>query len=97
MKKFEYNSSQYNVFLPEKIKTILKEQFDLGEDEYSISSSLEDLGLDSLDFVELLMAIEKEYGIYIPDEKAIECSNIGELVSLVNSLVNEKILSFKSV
>jgi acyl carrier protein len=88
MKKFEYNPSQYDVLLSEKIKTILEELFDLGKDEYSINSSLEDLGLDSLDFVELLMAIEKECGIYIPDEEAIECSNLGELVSLVNNINN---------
>jgi acyl carrier protein len=46
----------------------------------------EDLGLDSLDLVELATALEKEFGVTIPDEQAGNIRTIGEAVSIVEAL-----------
>ncbi len=55
----------------EKVKEILVEQLGVSEDEISMDSSLlDDLGADSLDLVELIMALEQEFDVEIPDEDA---------------------------
>ena len=53
----------------EKVKAILSEQFDVEEDSITADTSIaDDLGADSLDVVDLLMSIEDEFEIEIPDE-----------------------------
>ena len=54
----------------EKVKEIIVEQLSLEESEVNEDTSFEKLGLDSLDIVELLMAIEEEFGIEIKAEEA---------------------------
>jgi acyl carrier protein len=55
----------------ERVKKIIGEQLGVGEEEITPESSfVEDLGADSLDTVELVMAFEEEFGIEIPDEDA---------------------------
>ena len=57
--------------LDERVKKIIAQQLDVEEDEVALESSfVEDLGADSLDTVELVMAFEEEFGIEIPDEDA---------------------------
>ncbi|MFI5028748.1 MAG: acyl carrier protein, partial [Solirubrobacterales bacterium] len=54
-----------------KVKSIIAEQLGVGEDEIKPESSfIEDLGADSLDIVELVMAMEEEFEVEIPDEEA---------------------------
>src|SRR6185503_18592278 len=54
-----------------KVKSIIAEQLGVGEDEIKIESAfIEDLGADSLDIVELVMAMEEEFEVEIPDEEA---------------------------
>ena len=68
----------------EKVKAIIVEQ--LGSSESSVtmdSSFIDDLGADSLDIVELIMAIEDEFGIEIPDEKAGEMKTVKDIVDYV--------------
>ena len=54
----------------EKVKAILAEQFDVEEDKVTADTDLqEDLGADSLDVVDLLMSIEDEFGVEVPDDE----------------------------
>lgn len=71
----------------EKIKQIVADQLGI-EDAESIDKStslLNDLDADSLDAVEIIMAIEDEFGIEIPDEEAESFKNIGDIVEYVEN------------
>jgi len=62
-----------------KVKSIIAEQLGVGEDEIKAESAfIEDLGADSLDIVELVMAMEEEFDIEIPDEDAERIQTIGD-------------------
>ena len=62
-----------------KVKSIIADQLGVGEDEIKPESSfIEDLGADSLDIVELVMAMEEEFDIEIPDEDAERIQTIGD-------------------
>ncbi len=68
----------------EKVKEVVAEQ--LGIDKKTISAEsniIEDLGADSLDVIELLMTLEDEYGISIPDDKIAQVKTIGQIVSVI--------------
>jgi len=70
----------------EKVKVILSEQFDVEEDKITIETDLQgDLGADSLDVVDLLMSIEDEFEIEIPDEEIENIKTVGALVSYIES------------
>ncbi|MBQ9679662.1 MAG: acyl carrier protein [Ruminococcus sp.] len=70
----------------EKIKVILAEQFDVEEDSIKTETDLQDdLGADSLDVVDLLMSIEDEFEIEIPDEEIETIRTVGDLVNYIES------------
>lgn len=70
----------------EKIKEILSEQFDVEADEIAVETTLqEDLGADSLDVVDLLMSIEDEFEVEIPDEEVENIKTVGALVEYIES------------
>ena len=70
----------------EKIKVILAEQFDVEEDSLKNETDLQDdLGADSLDVVDLLMSIEDEFEIEIPDEEIENIRTVGDLVSYIEA------------
>ena len=70
----------------EKVKAILAEQFDVEEEKITAETDLqEDLGADSLDVVDLLMSIEDEFDIEIPDEEIENIKTVGALVSYIES------------
>lgn len=65
----------------EEVKTILKEQLRLGDIEIRPESKIsEDLGADSLDILQLLMTIEEEHGIVIPDEELATFETVQDIV-----------------
>ena len=69
----------------EKVKTVIVEQ--LGIDEASVrmdSSFLDDLGADSLDIVEFIMALEEEFGIEIPDEDVEKIITVKDVVEYIS-------------
>ena len=69
-----------------KVKNIIADQLGVGEDEIKPESSfIEDLGADSLDIVELVMAMEEEFEVEIPDEEAENIKTVGDAVDLVVS------------
>jgi len=68
----------------DKIKEIIIEQLGVEDSDITAETSLtKDLEADSLDAVEIIMAIEEEYGIEIPDEEAENFSCIGDIVKYV--------------
>jgi acyl carrier protein len=68
----------------ERVKRIVAEQLGLKEDEVkSAASFIDDLGADSLDTVELVMALEEEFGTEIPDEDAEKITTIQQAIDYV--------------
>lgn len=68
----------------EKIKEIIVEQLGVDDSKVSMDTHLmKDLEADSLDAVEIIMAIEEEYGIVIPDEEAEKFQKVSDLVGYV--------------
>jgi len=68
----------------ERVKKIIAEQLGVEEDEVTPESSfVEDLGADSLDTVELVMALEEEFGIEIPDEDAEKILTVGKALDYI--------------
>ncbi|AKJ02519.1 Acyl carrier protein [Archangium gephyra] len=58
----------------------------MGEDEIKPESSfIEDLGADSLDIVELVMAMEEEFEVEIPDEEAENIKTVGDAINYINT------------
>jgi acyl carrier protein len=70
----------------QKIRGIIAEQLGVAEDEIkSTSSFIEDLGADSLDIVELVMAMEEEFEVEIPDEEAENIKTVQDAINYVNT------------
>jgi acyl carrier protein len=70
----------------ERVKGIIVEQLGVDEEEVTMDASFtDDLGADSLDIVELVMAFEEEFGIEIPDEEAEKISNVKEAVEYIQN------------
>ncbi len=72
----------------EKVKHIIVEQLGVDEDEVKPDASfVDDLGADSLDVVELVMALEEEFGMEISDEDAEKLSSVREAIQYIESHV----------
>lgn len=70
----------------EKIKAILAEQLDIDEDIISAESLLvEDLGADSLDAIDIVMSVEDEFSIEVPDEIVEKIENVGDIITFVEN------------
>jgi acyl carrier protein len=68
----------------EKVKEIIVEQLGVEEDDVTPSAKfIEDLGADSLDTVELVMAFEEEFDLEIPDEDAEKIATVGDAISYI--------------
>jgi acyl carrier protein len=69
-----------------KVKSIIADQLGVSEDEIKLESSfIEDLGADSLDIVELVMAMEEEFEIEIPDEEAENIKAVGDAINYITT------------
>ena len=70
----------------EKVQAIVVEHLGVESDKVTASASLiEDLGADSLDTVELVMAFEEEFGIEIPDDAAETILSVGDAINFIDS------------
>jgi acyl carrier protein len=74
-----------------KVKSIIAEQLGVKSEEVTPEASfVEDLGADSLDTVELVMALEEEFSIEIPDEDAEKMTTVGEAVKYIEEKITKK-------
>lgn len=70
----------------ERVKKVVVEQLSVDENEVTPEASFtSDLGADSLDTVELVMAFEEEFGVEIPDEEAEKIATVKDAVSFIES------------
>lgn len=75
--------------IEERVKKIVVEQLGVSEDEVKPESSfVDDLGADSLDTVELVMALEEEFDTEIPDEEAEKISTVQSAIDYINTNVD---------
>ena len=69
----------------EKVAEVIAGQLGVAKEKITKESNiLEDLGADSLDIIEMLMTLEEEYGITIPDEKINQVKNVGGICDLID-------------
>ncbi|WP_041643871.1 acyl carrier protein [Mahella australiensis] len=70
----------------EKIRDVIVDQLGVEPDEVKLESSfIDDLGADSLDIVELIMALEEEFDMEIPDEEAENLTTVNDVVEYIKS------------
>jgi len=75
----------------EKVKDIISEQLGVKKEEIKPESSfIDDLGADSLDTVEVVMALEEEFGIEIPDEDAEKITTVGDAAKYIEEKLSKK-------
>ena len=75
----------------EKVKSIISEQLGVKPEEVTTEASfIDDLGADSLDTVELVMALEEEFGVEIPDEDAEKITTVGDAVKYIEEKGTKK-------
>ena len=75
----------------EKIKSIIAEQLGVKAEEVTPQASfIDDLGADSLDTVELIMALEEEFNVEIPDEDAEKMTTVGDAVRYIEEKTANK-------
>ena len=68
----------------DKVKEIVIDQLDVEEDKVTMEASIsEDLGADSLDIVDLVMSLEEEFDVEIPDEKVESVKTVGDIVKFI--------------
>lgn len=77
--KIEYSA------IREKVIKVVVEQLGVSDDVSEDSSFVADLGADSLDTVELVMALEESFGVEIPDEEAEKITTIKEAIDYINT------------
>ena len=74
----------------DKVKDIIVDQLDVDEDEVTMEASItEDLGADSLDVVDLIMSLEEEFDIKIPDEEVENVKTVGDIVKFIEEIDNQ--------
>jgi len=70
----------------EKVRDIIVEQLGVDEEDVKMEASfIDDLGADSLDIVELIMAIEEEFDLEIPDKEAEKITTVGDAVEYIKA------------
>ncbi len=73
----------------ERVKKVIEEQLSVNQDQITLEASfIDDLGADSLDTVELVMALEEEFGIEIPDEEAEKINKVAEAIEYIQAHVS---------
>ena len=75
----------------DKVKEMLANQLNIEVDKITEESKIiEDLGADSLDMIEMLMALEEEFGLSIPDDKAEGLKTVGDIAKFIDENKSDK-------
>ena len=75
----------------EKVRQIIAEQLGVKKEEVTDGAKfVDDLGADSLDTVELVMALEEEFGVEIPDEDAEKLQTVGDVIAYIEAKAGKK-------
>lgn len=80
MAEFEKQNTQ------DKVVRIIAEKLSIDSSTIKLESTLQDLGADSLDLVEIIMKLEEQFGIEVDDAKAEALKNVNDVVSYVHSM-----------
>ena len=72
----------------EIVRSLISEQLDLDEDKIDLKTSFEDIDADSLDVVELVMALEEEFNLEIADEEVEKIKTVGDVVNYIESQIS---------
>lgn len=72
----------------EKVKSLIVEQLDVDKDKVSPDTTFEDIDADSLDVVELVMALEEEFDLEISDEEVEKIKTVGDIVNYIEERVS---------
>jgi acyl carrier protein len=72
----------------EKVRSIIKEQLGVDEEKVTLEASIiDDLGADSLDVVDLVMSLEEEFDVEIPDEDVEGMKTVGDIVKYIEAKI----------
>jgi acyl carrier protein len=69
----------------EKVKSLIVEQLDVSAGKITMTTTFEDIDADSLDVVELVMALEEEFGLEIADEEVEKIKTVGDIVNYIEA------------
>jgi len=79
-----------SIMIFEKLQAIIVDKLSVDADEVTLDSTFEDLGADSLDIVEIVMALEEEFDIEISDDEAEQAKSVGDVVNYLSTVVGEE-------
>jgi acyl carrier protein len=74
--------------IEEKLVAIVRKEKDVPDDKLSLETPLAEAGIDSLDALSILFAIEEEFHISVPEDRARTIINFGDMVDIIESLLN---------
>src|SRR5437899_5967856 len=88
---FNQTNSMAEKSIEEKVKDIIVEQLGVNPEQVTPQASfIEDLGADSLDIVELVMAFEEEFGVEVPDEEAEKLQTVGDGIKYIEGKAKQQ-------
>ena len=76
---------QFDLSVLEKVKSLIVNQLDVDEEKITMATTFEDIDADSLDVVELVMALEEEFDLEIADEEVEKIKTVGEIVNYIEA------------
>jgi acyl carrier protein len=74
----------------EKIRKIIAEQLGIDEEEIKLTTTFEDLGVDSLDLFQILISLEEEFEVEIPNEDAESIKTVGDVVDYIKERTGDE-------